>query len=113
MSGHEPSNKVQDTDGTTVFREARDNFMRQLSNEEKSMFTRVNTPAELLADLAKLQQSKNDSRWMKVLSSVKFCSDQLQSYFEVVAIICQSLEWASVVWGALRLAFKVLNIQAC
>lgn len=96
-------------DEATVFKNARDRFFQHLSSEERAAFTRINSPAELLLDFKRLQTFiKDDSRWMKVFSAVKNCSDQLQPYFDIVGIVIQSHpEWAAIAWGALRLVLQV------
>ena len=104
-----PNRTSAGSDEAAVFKHARDRFFQHLSSEDREAFTRINSSTELLDDFKRLQKFvKDDSRWMKVFSAVKNCSDQLQPYFDIIGIITQSHpEWAAVAWGALRLVLQV------
>ncbi|MCJ1380803.1 hypothetical protein MMC17_003912 [Xylographa soralifera] len=111
MYGTGPDSTSVGGDEATVFGHARDRFLQNLSSEDREAFVRINSSTELLNDFKRLQEFvKNDSRWMKVFSAVKNCSDQLQPYFDIIGIVTQSNpEWAAVAWGAFRLVLQLAS----
>ena len=101
----------------TIFRHARDDFLQHLPSDDKAAFIKIHSSTELLDDFNRFQGFvKDHSRWTKVFSAVKDCSDRLQPYFDVVGIVTQSHpEWTAIAWGAFRLVLQVwlqLRVEA-
>ena len=97
--------------GASVFQRAQDEFLQQLSPEERAMYTKVKTSDDLLKGFQTLGRfSTDNSRWVKVFQAVKNCSEKLQPYFDILDVVVQSHpEWAAIAWGAFRLVLKVMR----
>ncbi|MCJ1430987.1 hypothetical protein MMC27_000337 [Xylographa pallens] len=66
-----PVSRLSVPDDAAVFRQARDEFLNELSDEEKLSYAKVSTPVELLEDIQKFEQfADNRPRLMKVLQAL-------------------------------------------
>jgi hypothetical protein len=97
------------------FNRARDDFLEQLSEQEKAQFVNVNTAQELLDGLKNLAVlPKHRQKWTKLLGAVDRCSRQLEPYFGALGMIAQSYpEWTASAWGAFRIILQVSCRHAC
>ena len=114
MSGTNSSSTTVGNEEAAVFRQARDRFLQNLSEEDRVAFIGISSSAELLDEFKRLRNFfEDDSQWTKVFSAVKDCSDRLQPFLDIVGIITQSHpEWTAIAWGAFRLALQVWLICA-
>ena len=92
-----------------LFEKAKEQFLAQLSDEEKSKFSKYNSADEVLADLSKLQNFTKDKRKLtRAMASIELFSKQLEPFFDIFGIIVQSHpEWTAIAWGAFRLVLQV------
>ncbi|RBA13422.1 hypothetical protein FPRO05_02216 [Fusarium proliferatum] len=93
------------------FQQAHEEFLRQLSDEERTQFTQIRSSQIFLDEFKKLGQfAKKHTKWTKLLRSVEKCSEKLDPYFDVVGITIQSHpEWAAIAWGAFRLVLLLAS----
>jgi hypothetical protein len=93
----------------TEFDQAHEEFLNQLSDEEKKQFAPVKDSQTFLKELHNLGQfAKNNRKWTKLFRSIQKCGDHLAPYFDVVGIVVQSHpEWSAIAWGSFRLVLMV------
>lgn len=96
-----------------AFEEARDQFLKGLSPEEREQFIKLSSAEELLSDIAKLDHVRDDKKLLqRSMKKIKDLSDRLSPYFEIVNIVIQSHpEFAALAWGAIRLVLQVKFFQ--
>src|SRR5690349_20503597 len=97
------------TDVKDIFSEARDLFLGDLSDKERSLYSNCQSAEVLLSDLRSFAVFKhNHARWSQVFDRLKTFTDRLEPYFEIIGIFIQSNpEWTAIAWGAIRLILQV------
>jgi hypothetical protein len=98
-----------------VFERARDAFIDSLPPAAKASFTKCPSASALIADVGKLGLERKDRLWGKRLTGcIAALGNSLEPYFEAIGIFVQSHpEYAAIVWGGLRLMFKVFAAIPC
>jgi hypothetical protein len=93
-----------------LFLEAREEFLRSISETERSTFSNCSSTAELLTDVRNITATieKKNRRTQKVIHSIQRFSHNLEPYFDVVGIVISSHpDVAAIAWGAFRLILQV------
>lgn len=96
----------------SIFQEAREEFLRSLSPNEKSRFAFCSSGKELLRDIKSIdclrQEGHNKPKARQPLTRLQPLNEKLEPYFQVIGILVSSHpEYAAVGWGALCLVLQV------
>jgi len=92
------------------FLQAQEEFLRSISEADRSRFLKCPSAVELLTDVKKLAAAipKKHRQTTKVLNSIHSFTNNLEPYFEVVGILVSSHpDVAAIAWGAFRLILQV------
>lgn len=90
----------------SIFQEAREEFLRSLSPNEKSRFAFCSSGKELLRDIKSIDCLRQEAR--QPLTRLQPLNEKLEPYFQVIGILVSSHpEYAAVGWGALCLILQV------
>ena len=94
-----------------AFRQAKDEFLKQLSARDRTSFFTVNGPKELLSHIQQLANTfSNKRKGAKLLGMANVLKESLEPYFEALGIIAQGASgYAAVVWGVVRLVLQVIQ----
>src|SRR5579859_6433227 len=105
-----PSNLAHSQNDT--FQQAKDEFLKQLSAQDRSSFFTVNGPEELLSHIQRLANTfSNKRKGAKLLGMANVLKESLEPYFEILGVIAQGASgYAAVAWGVVRLVLQVIRI---
>ncbi|MCJ1398403.1 hypothetical protein MMC11_001601 [Xylographa trunciseda] len=96
---------------SSIFGEARDQFLTSLSPKEQSLFTECTSSHDLLASVKQFTAfEKNKRHITKYIAQIQRLSDNLTPYFDVIGILVSSNpEYAAIAWGAFRLVLQLAS----
>jgi hypothetical protein len=93
-----------------AFQEAYGKFLDSLPKKEQARYSPCISADDLLDGLGKLEvlsTKRQKFRSRSLVRHVKEFSDRLQPYFDVVGILAQDNQYASIAWGSLLLILQV------
>ncbi|KAF2728944.1 hypothetical protein EJ04DRAFT_580987 [Polyplosphaeria fusca] len=96
------------------FHKAKEAFIQSLGPRERSLFAKCDSVEELFDDARKIPELlKPKDRGSALLGKLAHFAERLKPYFEIVGIVVQSHpEFASLVWGAVRLLLQLAGNYA-
>lgn len=96
---------------SAIFEEAIDSFMATLSPAERGEFTRYGDAQSMMSSIKSTAEAHpvNSSRMTAACRKFQVFVDHISPYFDVVEIFVQvKPEYMALIWGSLRMIFKVI-----
>jgi hypothetical protein len=97
-------------DSVALFKLASDSFRDNLPVRERNSFKQYENATSMISEIQDLERSHpvNRSQLMTACRKIDGLARKLEPYFEVINIFVQiQPEYAGLVWGSLRMIFKV------
>jgi hypothetical protein len=96
-------------DLNAIFSKAQEDFLAELSEPQRALYSRCSSPQELLSSCEQFEViSKAKKRGLPFLKRIKSFSENLSPYFKIMEILCAAHpEWANIALGAFRLVLAV------